>query len=67
MNVVVLQGLLASPLVARDLPAGGVAVSFDVSTRTADGVVSVPASWIAPSTILPVRWIDAVSHRSARV
>jgi single-strand DNA-binding protein len=51
MNVVVLQGLLASPLVARDLPAGGVAVSFDVSTRTADGVVSVPASWIAPSTV----------------
>jgi single-strand DNA-binding protein len=51
MNVVVLQGLLASPIVVRDLPAGGVALSFDVSTRTAGGVVSVPASWVGPSTV----------------
>ena len=51
MNVVVLQGSLSSPVVVRDLPAGGVAVSFDVATPTADGVVSVPVSWVAPSTV----------------
>jgi single-strand DNA-binding protein len=51
MNVVVLQGVVASPLVVRELAGGDVAVSFDITTRHQGSSCTVPASWISPATI----------------
>jgi hypothetical protein len=43
-NVVVLRGIVGTSIVERELPAGGVALQFDVRTE----VSSVNASWIDP-------------------
>ena len=48
MNIVVLQGSLSSPPVARQLPSGDRLVAYEVTTR-GDGPTaeSVPVVWLA--------------------
>lgn len=48
MNIVVIQGALASEPVTRTLASGSVVVSFELSTLTDDGTASVPVSWFDP-------------------
>lgn len=51
MNVVVLQGVLSSAPVSRQLASGSVAVSLELSTPAdgpGHGVASVPVAWFDP-------------------
>jgi single-strand DNA-binding protein len=49
MNVVILQGTLSCPPVARDLPSGDHLVAYEVTTRPDDGpALSVPVTWFDP-------------------
>lgn len=49
MNIVVLEGTLSSPPAARTLPSGDVLVTYEVTTRSADGpAASVPVVWFDP-------------------
>jgi hypothetical protein len=42
LNIVVLVGEVTSPLVSRTLATGEIASSFDMSTQTDEGRISVP-------------------------
>jgi hypothetical protein len=44
LNIVVLVGEVTSPLVSRTLATGEIASSFDVSTQTDEGRISVPVA-----------------------
>lgn len=49
MNVVILQGTLSCPPIARDLPSGDHLVAYEVTTRPDDGpALSVPVCWFDP-------------------
>ena len=52
-NLAVIRGTVPNEPTARDLPAGGVVVQFDVTTRVlTDGRetnVSVPVAWMDPT------------------
>ena len=44
LNIVVLVGEVTSPLVSRTLANGEIAYSFDMSTHTEEGRISVPVA-----------------------
>jgi hypothetical protein len=44
LNIVVLVGEVTSPLVSRTLATGEIASSFDMSTQTDEGRISVPVA-----------------------
>lgn len=49
MNIVVLEGTLSSAPAIRTLPSGDALVTYEVTTRTADGpAASVPVVWFDP-------------------
>ncbi len=48
LNLSVLRGTVAAAPLRRDLPAGGVAVQFDVSIPDESGTHRVPVAWIDP-------------------
>ncbi|MDO8389197.1 MAG: hypothetical protein Q7V57_01825 [Actinomycetota bacterium] len=50
MNVVVLQGVLSSAPVCRQLASGAVVVSLELTTPTESGQASVPIAWFDPPT-----------------
>lgn len=54
LNIVVLVGEVTSPLVSRTLSNGDVASSFDVSTITEEGRLSVPISLSGESDVVVV-------------
>lgn len=51
MNVVLLRGVLSRPAERRSLPSGATVVAYEVTTRGAEGTLTVPVVWAdAPST-----------------
>lgn len=48
MNIVVLQGVLSSAPVTRQLASGSVVVSLELSTPVDGAVASVPIAWFDP-------------------
>jgi single-strand DNA-binding protein len=51
MNIVVLRGSLSSEPQLRTLASGSLLCSLEVTTRTSDGVSSVPVAWFDPPTV----------------
>jgi len=50
MNIVVLRGVLSSAPQRRELPSGSVLWSFEVTTATETGNLSVPVALFDPSS-----------------
>ncbi|CAN5303282.1 hypothetical protein BH20ACT3_BH20ACT3_15510 [soil metagenome] len=49
MNIVVLQGVLSSAPLSRELPSGTVVATYEVTTRSGDGTAeTVPVVWFEP-------------------
>jgi single-strand DNA-binding protein len=46
MNVVLLRGVLSRPSERRSLPSGSTVVAYEVTTRGAEGTLTVPVVWV---------------------
>ena len=59
-NLVVLRGTLSSDPRHRALPSGDELLSYEITTETADGRLSVPVAWFSPKRPPAVRAGDEV-------